>query len=817
MKNSFLVLVLLSFFQILAGPTEIFEQFLRTNPSVDSLAQKLDEIKNSSAHAVALKKAMAKYGAQAKGEWGIVLKAPSGQAVFALKNSRSTMQKPTIITETRIVKDAEAEEKLAAERLKNQQLAAQLAVAHTTREELQQQLEQERSRQNSRENTPSNTPPGTPRRLSNADLPAAPQVPGNQISMAPGTPLAPGLLKLGGQAGGISPIAQKEKPERFDKENMTPEDKQISDKEVVALISMLARIEGQLDGKKINSFDLKIYENLLELDQNNTFNNRIALKVQLPALKDLFKKYSPQNIDDFKEYYHEENVTFNVGDAGNVAVQIFKESTEKYKEFLKELTNTFAELLFDKELLKILDKGYFETIALSHLSAQREKPETIPADTDKPEGYSRSNKQKKSDRALLGTLLRYLMDIKTTKNQQKTVLDINGEQQNKKAKDLADALNWLRINPDFIAFKNMLWTDGKSQEKQGGSLVSQKTPLLILLHDQIVKPLQIRAELLNHVWLQGNSLEEFFRHVQPQENILEIMALLFTKKEDKQVGGVAALKPEKQEASAEIVQLITLVMQARKEVREDTSKNFESLLRTKLEENKGVLEKIHSANYAILIKTLLSLYRTAGQIDRALSSLLGKNSALLTDPTLIKKIAQSHGMSQPADKAFISEGSIAASMGETSLVVADLKEFISSMNKDKNDISRSMDIFSRFVPVFGNKKFKAPAIGQITHILLDSLDDKAGSAARGVDLVKLVINSPETKQLYTAKGTAAAQEIVTLLKKYLIESHFVEADNRELEPFIQELHSKLAFVLPEAYKRSLIAQKNRVMERHEKA
>ncbi len=56
MNTFFLLLAATTFLQVQAGPTELFENFLKTNPSADNLAKELDTIKNVSVKSVALKK-----------------------------------------------------------------------------------------------------------------------------------------------------------------------------------------------------------------------------------------------------------------------------------------------------------------------------------------------------------------------------------------------------------------------------------------------------------------------------------------------------------------------------------------------------------------------------------------------------------------------------------------------------------------------------------------------------------------------------------------------------------------------------------------
>ena len=821
MKHLFLLIATINFFPVYTGPTELFENFLKTNPTPDNLAKELDKLSNVSVRSVALKRAQAKYGAAVKGELEVIIKAPSGQAVWSLNNYRSS-SKPIVITKTEIVKDTAESERLKAE---NARLAAQLAAAEGKHEDLQKELEFARSQQNS---------PVSSRRGSESDIsvvpvaPPAPVLPGGVMPLGGGNkPALPGglLMQLGGKKQEEKEqIAEEQKI--GDKQNLTAEDKKLSDKEVIAVLLILSGTEGSYD--KINSFEQKIYDSLKALRKNKLFNNRAKLEEVEKELKALLEKHKPTKDADFKEYYREKTAKFSVGSAGEIEIVIFDTVTQKYTDFLESLKKIVDSLFFNHPLEQDFSKRALELFTINYLAAQRKNVE-IPKEQEKP--TNRTDKYKQSDRALMGTIIDAVELLKLDQKK----LTLTQAEQEEKADNLRNALDWLRINPAFMGYKKMLPSNKEASDKKPIPGAQPEVPLLLLINqEKPISPDALKKELLNHLYLDQGGLEDFLNHLDqdPNQKTVAKMALLLSKpkkegaKEEKKVVGI----------SDGAKKLLEILVGVRKTCKEDRSKNFETLLLAEIEQNKAILEPLNKEKYSNLTKMLGSFERTADKLLIIFKTLLGENeSRFLEEIQSIKDANKTLGIPVSLkDTSNIKPFTlieIDRLMGETPIAIKQCNDLL--LDLDKAEKKDWFNIYLKFAANFSSQKqtvnktikdFDSAELQAITLLFKNSFDSKketittdaiAAMAVKELHEIKNIADS-KIKDLYKTKGAQVAKEITDLMHKQILETKFAQANNQELEKFTKKLQEHLATALPLVYEKTLTDAYQKARKAHEK-
>ncbi len=812
MKYIFLFISAITFLELYAGPTEIFENFLKTNPAIDNLAKELDKLSNVSVRTGALKKVQAKYGNAVKGELEIIIKAPSGQAVWSLNNYRSS-SKPVVITKTEIVKDTVESDRLKTE---NARLAAQLIEANKKHEDLQKELA------------------GYPRG-SKSDIPPAPPLSGGRQ-----TPPAPpasgkGPMNLGGSArpalqegllnqlGGKKEVAIEQ--EVIDKQNLNENEKKESDKKVLETLLLLAGTEGSYD--TINSFEQKIDAEFKALYKNKSFNNRLKLAIVGKELKALFDKNKPTKDADFEKYYTPKTTSFNVGSAGAVHIVIFDKVASQYTDFSESLKQIMGDLFFDRSFIVNFDKKKLETLAINYLAGQRKKIE-IPKDDRKPS--NRTEPHKKSDRTLMATIIHAVESLSIKDG----ALSIPKEEQGKKREELRKALDLLRINPAFIGYKEMLPSSKEAQSEKPKLGAQPKIPLLILIDQDKISEIALKKELLNHLYLDQGGLEDFLNHLDkiPESKTLTKMALLLSKPK---IEGIK--KDEKADSISEgAKKLLEFLIEARKEYKENPNKRFETVLLEKIEKNKRVLEPLNKIKYGNLSKMLGSFDRTADKVLSALKDLLGtKESRFLEDAQSIKdanKILNiAVNLKDTSNIKAFNLIEIDRLMAEIPIVLKQFNIFLSALDKaDKKDW---LDIYLKFATNFSSEKqninkttkdFDSVNLKTITQLCKGAFDAQKETITKDaialmnvkeIYEIKNIVDS-HIKDLYKNKGAKISKEITDLMDKEISATQFVQKDNPDLDIFRKKLQDRLSAILPLVYEKTLTDAYQKALKGHEK-
>ena len=766
--------------------------------------------------------------------------------MWALNNYRSVKQAPIIIRETKteIVKDTAESDRLKAE---NARLAAQLAAAHGKHDDLQKELEQARSQQNSpvASRRPSDAnismAPAAPGLMKLGSGPAAPQAPGilaaPQAPAAPGIPAAPGLMQLGGknaapalpggllmQLGGKKKQENENAPEEqkiVDKPNLTAEEKAASDQEVLAALISLAETEGSY--AKTNSFEDKIYSAFLALDKSKKFNHRLALEEVKTALKNIFERNKPTTHADFKQYYTEKTVKLSIGGAGEIEIAVFDAPTQKYLDFSHSLKIAVTDLFFDKNLIEKLDKKELELLSINYLAGQRENKE-IPKDNAK--SANRNDAQKNSDRALMATIIDGVKAVAIENKDNKNRITLSEQEQKEQSAKLRIALDWIRINPAFMGFKNMLPNTKEVQIQKNIPGALPEIPLLKLIYQDKISADSIKKELLNHICLDQTGLETFLNHIDQNspQKVLTKMALLLSKKEE-----IKEAKKQADTISDGAKKLIEILVQIRKECKEDPSKKFETVLLQKIEENKAIIEPLNRIKYTNLTKMLSSFDRNAGQILSAITVLLGvQESRFLSDNATIKDANKALNIpiniKDTTNTVGFNLEAFNKLVGETPGAIRQLKEFINDIVKAKP--SDQLDIYLKFARSFSaetKEGFKSAELQAITKILKDSQDPKSSIIQEALDTMQLQnlyeiknITDPQIKQLYTTKTEKESTEVANLIHKQIIDSHFCAENNPELKNLKNNLKAAFIKTLPLAYNKVLTESYEKARKEHEK-